>query len=130
MKTTKFRAPLKNVKGLGAAKAGTGHFINQRVSAIALIPLAFLFMCFLLNLVTSHSYEEAIHQLANPFWATALIAFIIVGFYHGALGMQVVIEDYVHHEMQKMLLLIGLRLAAGFLAIMGSLSVLFIALGH
>lgn len=130
MENIKFRAPLKNVKGLGAAKAGTGHFINQRVTAMALIPLVFLFMCFLLRMVSAESYDDIAQQLSNPFWATSLIAFILVGFYHGALGMQVVIEDYIHAEMPKMLLLTALRLAAGFLAIMGVLSVLFIALGH
>ncbi|PID65513.1 MAG: succinate dehydrogenase, hydrophobic membrane anchor protein [Gammaproteobacteria bacterium] len=130
MKNTRFRAPLKNVKGLGAAKAGTGHFINQRVSAMALIPLVFLFMYFLLRMVTAGSYDDIVAQVSNPFWATVLIAFILVGFYHGALGMQVIIEDYIHEEMPKMLLLTALRLAAGFLAIMGVLSVLFIALTH
>lgn len=130
MKNNRFRAPLKNVKGLGAAKAGTGHFINQRVSAMALIPLVFLFMCLLLKMVSAQSYAEIVDRLSNPFWATALIAFILIGFYHGALGMQVIIEDYIHAEMPKMLLLTALRMAAGFLAILGVLSVLFIALGH
>lgn len=128
MENTRFRAPLKNVKGLGAAKAGTGHFINQRVSAMALIPLVFLFMCLFLQMLGAESYGEIADKLSNPFWAATLIAFILVGFYHGALGMQVMIEDYIHTEMTKMLLLTGLRLAAGFLAILGVLSVLFIAL--
>ncbi len=123
----KFRTPLKVVKGLGAAKAGTGHWINQRVTAIALIPLVILFMCMLMTIVSADSYDDIANKLANPFWATALIAFILVGFYHGALGMQVIIEDYVHSEKMKMLLLVLLRLAAGFLAIMGVLSVLLIA---
>lgn len=127
MQNTRFRAPLKNVKGLGAAKSGTGHFINQRVSAMALVPLVFLFMCFLLTLVGADSYATVADKLSNPFWATSLIAFILVGFYHGALGMQVLIEDYIHTEIPKMLLLVGLRLAAGFLAIMGVFSVLYIA---
>lgn len=123
----KFRTPLKVVKGHGSAKSGTGHFINQRLTGMVLVPLVFLFMCFLMTLVTASSYDEVADKLANPFWATTLITFILVGFYHGALGMQVIIEDYVHNEMQKILLLVGLRAAAGFLAILGTLSVLFIA---
>lgn len=124
----KFRTPLKVVKGYGSAKSGTEHFINQRFTGIALIPLVFLFMCFLMTMVTASSYTDIADKLANPFWATALIAFILIGFYHGALGMQVVIEDYVHHDIKKILLLVALRTAAGFLAVLGTLSVLFIAL--
>ncbi|PID61141.1 MAG: succinate dehydrogenase, hydrophobic membrane anchor protein [Gammaproteobacteria bacterium] len=130
MNNARFRAPLKNVKGLGAAKAGTGHFIHQRMTGIALIPLVFLFMCFLLRLIGAHSYAEVVDQLSNPFWATTLIAFIVAGFYHGALGIQVIIEDYIHAEIPKMLLLVALKMVASFLVIMGSLSVLFIALGQ
>ncbi|PID67010.1 MAG: succinate dehydrogenase, hydrophobic membrane anchor protein [Gammaproteobacteria bacterium] len=128
MKNTRFRTPLKIAKGHGSAKSGTGHWINQRVTAIALVPLVFLFVCTLMTLLTAQSYEEVAMRLSNPFWATALIVFILVGFYHGALGIQVILEDYVAAEMPKMLLLIGLRLAAGFLAVLGTLSVLFIAL--
>lgn len=124
----KLRTPLKIAKGHGSAKSGTGHFINQRFTGMMLVPLVFLFMCFLMTLVTAHSYAEIADKLANPFWATSLIAFILVGFYHGALGMQVIIEDYVHNDTQKILLLVALRGAAGFLAILGTLSVLFIAL--
>ncbi|PIE44967.1 MAG: succinate dehydrogenase, hydrophobic membrane anchor protein [Gammaproteobacteria bacterium] len=126
MKNVRFRAPLKNVKGLGAAKAGTGHFINQRLTGMALVPLVFLFMCLFLKMLMAQSYGEVVEQLSNPFWATVLIAFVCVGFYHGALGMQVMIEDYVHQEMPKILLLVGLRIAAGFLALMGVVSVLMI----
>ncbi len=127
MKKSRFRAPLKVAKGHGSAKSGVGHWIHQRISAIALIPLVFLFMCTLTTILTAHSYEEVATRLSNPFWATSLILFILVGFYHGALGIQVILEDYVAAEMPKMLLLIGLRLAAGFLAVLGTLSVLFIA---
>ncbi len=130
MESIKFRAPLKNVKGLGAAKAGTGHFINQRVSAMALVPLVFLFMCFLAQLLTAESYSDVVNKLANPFWSTTLIAFILAGFYHGALGLQVIIEDYIHVELVKMLLLTALRVVAIFLTIMGIFSVLYIAFGN
>ncbi len=129
MENKRFRAPLKNVKGLGAAKSGTGHFINQRVSAMALIPLVFLFMCVLLEMLTASSYADIAAKLSNPFWLTVLIAFIVVGSYHAALGLQVIIEDYIHHEIGKMLLLTGLRVVVGFLALMGILSVFFIAFG-
>lgn len=126
----KFRTPLKVAKGHGSAKSGVGHWINQRTSAIALIPLVFLFISMLLRLVSANSYDDVQAMMANPFWATTLIAFLLVGFYHGALGMQVIIEDYISAELPKMLMLIGLRVIAGFLAILGVLSVLFIAFGN
>lgn len=128
MDNPRFRTPLKIAKGHGSAKSGTGHWLNQRITAIALIPLMFLFIGMLLRILMAKNYSEIAVILTNPFWATALIAFILVGFYHGALGMQVVIEDYVHAEKSKMLLLIVMRLLAGFFAIMGVLSVLYIAL--
>lgn len=130
MNNQRYRTPLKIAKGLGAAHAGTGHFIHQRLTAMALIPLVFLFMCLLMSLVTAGSYAEVAQRLHNPFWATSLIAFILIGFYHGALGMQVIIEDYIHHELQKILLLTLMRTAAAFLAMLGTLSVLMIAFGH
>ncbi len=125
----KFRTPLKVAKGHGSAKSGTGHWIHQRITAIAIIPLVFLFMCTLLSILSAESYAEVVDRIANPFWATTLILFILVGFYHGALGIQVMLEDYVAAELPKMLLLIGVRLAAGFFAVLGVLSVLFIAFG-
>lgn len=124
----KFRTPLKVAKGHGSAKSGTGHWINQRITAMALVPLTVLFMCTLMSMVHAQSYAEVADRLSNPFWATSLILFILVGFYHGALGLQVMIEDYISKELPKMLLLIFVRLAAGFLAVLGVLSVLFIAL--
>ncbi|MBS9778295.1 MAG: succinate dehydrogenase, hydrophobic membrane anchor protein [Gammaproteobacteria bacterium] len=127
MKNSRYRAPLKVAKGHGSAKSGTGHWINQRITGMAMIPLVILFMFTLVKLITVTSYSEIVDILANPFWLTALILFIIVGFYHGALGMQVMIEDYISAELPKMLLLIGLKLAAGFLTVLGVLSLLFIA---
>ncbi len=127
MKNSRYRAPLKVAKGHGSAKSGTGHWINQRITGMALIPLVFLFMCTLVKMITATSYAEISDMLTNPFWLTTLILFMVVGFYHGALGMQVMIEDYISAELPKMLLLIGLRLAAGFLAVLGVLSTLFIA---
>lgn len=125
----KFRTPLKVAKGHGSAKSGTGHWIHQRITGIAIIPLVFLFICTLLRILSASSYGEVVEHIANPFWATTLILFILVGFYHGALGIQVILEDYVSAELPRMLLLIGVRLAAGFFAVLGVLSVLFIAFG-
>lgn len=127
MKNSRFRAPLKVAKGHGSAKSGTGHWINQRITGMALIPLVFLFMCTLIKIISATHYDEIVDILSNPFWLTTLILFVLVGFYHGSLGLQVMLEDYISAELPKMLLLVGLRLAAGFLAVLGVLSILFIA---
>ncbi len=119
----KYRSPLKNVKGLGAAKSGTGHFIHQRLTGLFLIPLVVLFMCILISILTADSYFDIQSYFQNPFWATTLVLFLVVGFYHGALGMQVVIEDYIHCELAKVVLLAVVRFAALFLAVMAIFSV-------
>lgn len=119
----KYRSPLKNVKGLGAAKSGTGHFIHQRLTGLFLIPLVVLFMCALISLLTADSYASVQSYFQNPFWATILVLFMVVGFYHGALGMQVVIEDYIHNELTKVILLAVVRFAALFFVVLAIFSI-------
>ena len=97
------RTPLGKVRGLGAAKKGTDHFIAQRVSALALVPLTLWFVW----AVASHAtgdYAAATAFLAHPVNAALLLLFALTGIYHFVLGLQVVIEDYVHAE--------GLKIAA------------------
>ncbi len=123
----KYRSPLKTVKGLGAAKSGTGHFIHQRLTALFLIPLTLLFMSVLVCMLTAENYFEIKALFQSPFWATALILFIIVGFYHAALGLQVVIEDYIHHELLKVGLLALVRFVCLFCAVMAVFSIFNLA---
>lgn len=89
------RTPLKHAKGLGSAKSGTGHFITQRVTAIALIPLSLYVMWLVLSLADA-SFGEVRSTVAHPVHATLLIAFLLSTFWHAQLGMQVIVEDYVH----------------------------------
>ena len=98
------RTALKNVRGLGAAKDGTEHFWHQRVSAVANVPLI-LFFIFLVISVSGSSYDEARATFANPFVAIIMAAVLISGFYHMKLGMQVIIEDYIHGEGLKVALI-------------------------
>ena len=89
------RTPLKRAIGLGSAKSGTEHFIWQRITAIALVLLG----AYLIGLVLSlggANYELARAIVANPVNATILVAFLVAMFWHAKLGLQVVIEDYVH----------------------------------
>ena len=89
------RTPLKNARGLGTAKDGVRHFMLQRISAIALLFLVIYVVVLVIRLVGA-DFATARALVAQPFNATLLVAFLVAMFWHGQLGMQVVIEDYVH----------------------------------
>ncbi len=95
-----FQTPLAKVRGLGSAKAGTGHFWMQRITAITLIPLSLWMVSFTKQLLDA-SHQEVVQWLSGPLDAVFAIAWVIAAFYHAALGLQVVIEDYVHTEWRK-----------------------------
>lgn len=100
------RTPLRRVLGLGSAKDGTQHFWMQRLTAVALVPLT-VFFVFLVISLQGEPYEAVRATVANPFVAILMLLFIISGAYHMKLGMQVIIEDYVHAEALKVVALIG-----------------------
>lgn len=100
---------LKKVKGLGSGHNGTHHFIVQRVSAVILIPLVLYFLYSIVRITGAHDYQAVQHWFSSPINSALVLAFVITGFYHAALGLQVVIEDYVHHEQIKWLSLISVR---------------------
>ena len=91
------RTPLGKVRGLGSAKHGAGHFITQRVSAIGLL---FLVPWFLISLIgaTRGGYDAALAWASEPLNAVLTLLAVGAALYHMRLGMQVVIEDYVHHH--------------------------------
>lgn len=98
------RTPLGAVRGLGSAKSGTHHFWLQRVTAVANIPLVIATTCLLISLVGKHHAQVTI-TLANPFVSLLLLLTFVSIVTHMRLGMQVIIEDYVHTEASKILLL-------------------------
>jgi len=89
------RTPLKAAHGLGSAKHGTHHFIVQRITAVALIFLSLYAIGLIISLV-GDDYATVRAAVAQPCNAVLLVAFIVATFWHAQLGMQVVIEDYVH----------------------------------
>jgi succinate dehydrogenase / fumarate reductase membrane anchor subunit len=94
------RTPLARVGGLGAAKAGTGHFWWQRVTAVANVPLTIAFVLILVSLF-GRNQATAQQTLGTPLVAVVMLLFIASITYHMRLGMQVVIEDYVHGEVMR-----------------------------
>jgi succinate dehydrogenase / fumarate reductase membrane anchor subunit len=105
------RTPLGRVRGLGAAKAGAGHFIQQRASAIALLFLT-PYIAWSLVTVTQRPSAEVLAWMALPWNALAVILFLGVSFHHARLGVQVVIEDYITQPVTKAALLLLINFAA------------------
>ena len=106
---------------------GVGHWKLQRISAIAMIPLVIWFTTSLM-LTLMDGYEQSIEWLQSPFNATGLILLFGTLYFHAASGLQVVIEDYVHHEGLKIVSLILIKLLAIVLGVLSILCVLKIYL--
>ncbi len=98
------RTPLGEVRGLGSAKEGTQHFWQQRLTAVALVPLVIWFLINVIGLIGA-DYATASAALGSPMVAIPTLLLIGAGFYHMKLGLQVVIEDYVSNEGSKIALL-------------------------
>jgi succinate dehydrogenase / fumarate reductase, membrane anchor subunit len=99
------RTPLGRARGHGSAKSGTGHFIHQRLTAIANIPLTIVAVVIVISLIGRNQAAVA-EILGSTAVAIAMVLFIISVTYHMKVGMQVIIEDYVHDEAAKYALLI------------------------
>ena len=111
------RTPLKVARGNGASRTGVHHWWLQRVTAVALIPLSIWFL-FLIGGLLHASYPVVLAAVAQPVHAVLLIVLSVCLFWHGALGLQVVIEDYVHTRWLELTLQIALR----FGAVLGALA--------
>ncbi|MDH5750229.1 MAG: succinate dehydrogenase, hydrophobic membrane anchor protein [Rhodospirillales bacterium] len=123
------RTPLGRVRGLGANKDGTGHWMAQRFTAIALLPLTLWFVYSIISLTGAD-------QAAFKIWAAEhgnallLILFVLTMYYHTQLGLQVVIEDYIHHEGLKIASVIAVKLIAILCAASSVIAVLGLAIGR
>ena len=122
------RSPLGRAIGLGSAKEGVEHWFLQRVTAVALVPLALWFVIALIRLIGA-DLDTVQEWVGRPLPAICLVLLLIATFYHASLGLQVVIEDYVHGELSRLGLVIVVRLACVALAVAGTVAVLTLALG-
>lgn len=126
--TKSFRSSIGRARGLGSAKEGTAHWWMQRLTALAMIPLAFFLVC------TVIKFYQADYFLIRAWvgWtpvAITLILTCLVTFYHAAIGCQVVIEDYIHHEGAKIAAVVGVNFVMVILAAVSVFSVLRISFG-
>ena len=115
--------PLGRARGLGSAKSGLQHWWAQRVTAVALVPLTLWFVWSVVHLTGAD--QARVHDwLSRPASAILMSLFIVATFYHLALGVQVVIEDYVHSEKAKLLGVLAVKFLAAALAVLGIIAVL------
>ena len=119
---------LGRVRGLGAAKECAAHWWAQRLTALALVPLMTLLAVSLVALAGA-PHGVVVAWIKGPVTAVLLVALIVALFHHLQLGLQVVVEDYVHTEWRKLALIIVIKFAAVLAALTGIFSVLRIALG-
>lgn len=124
MENNQLRSKLSQARGLGAAKHGVEHWWIQRLTAIALVPLSVWFLASLMAVANSPDPFRVADWLSSPCTAIALALFIVALFWHAKLGLQVVIEDYVHAPAPKYTLLIAntfFCVTAGAMALMALL---------
>ena len=122
------RTPLGNVLGLGSAKDGTGHFWGQRLSGISLLILGLWFVYSVLTM-PGFTHADALAFIGAPLNGVLLLLLVVAMSYHSTLGVQVVIEDYVHGHGLKLASLIISRFVHTFLAVAAIYAIIKIGLG-
>tara|TARA_B100001093_G_C26797609_1_gene1001890 strand:- start:402 stop:785 length:384 start_codon:yes stop_codon:yes gene_type:complete len=120
--------PIGRVRGLGSAKSGSHHWWSQRITAIALVPLTLWFVYSALTLAGS-DYDAGVKWLAQPTNGIFMVLLVIATFHHLQLGLQVVIEDYVHHEAVKLTALVIMKLSSIGLAVAATFSIIKVSFG-
>lgn len=123
------RTPLGRARGLGSAREGAHHWWMQRASSVALIPLCLFFLMQFDRIVTT-DHAAFIAWAAEPCVAVGLLLFIVTAFYHAALGIQVIVEDYVHGEGAKIAVLLLNKIFFFFLGVAAVFAVIRISFGQ
>ena len=122
------RTPLSRARGLGSAKEGVHHFWAQRITAVALIPLVAWFAISLI-MMSGADYAVVRAWIGSPAVMVLLLLTIVIGLHHGQLGVQVVIEDYVHNDGMKLALIVLMRFIAVFFGLAAIVAILRIGFG-
>jgi succinate dehydrogenase / fumarate reductase membrane anchor subunit len=122
------RTPLRQVRGLGSAKSGTEHFWRQRLTAMANIPLSIGFVVVVASLM-GRNHAAVVQILGSPFVAVLMLLFILSATLHMRIGMQVIIEDYVHDDFAKFTLLIANTFFAVVVALTSAFAILKLSFG-
>lgn len=123
----RLRSPLARAKGLGSAKAGFGPWWTERVTAVALVPLSVWFVVSLIA-HSGNGYDSFINWMGSPITVVMMVLLLITLFWHAALGLQVVIEDYMHSGAKVWASLLA-RYACFALMLVGIVATLRIAVG-
>lgn len=121
MKT--MRSPLGRARGMGSAKSGSHHWWAQRMTAIALLPLALYFVLSVL-LLEGASQADMLRYMGEPWNGALFLALVIALFYHLHLGLQTVIEDYIRTERTRLFAMLAMRAGVGFFGLLAFLSVI------
>ena len=122
------QSDLARVRGMGSAKEGVQHWWMQRLTAVALVPLTlWLAISIIAHAGAGHAAVTA--WMGQPVPAILMILLVVGGYYHAKLGIQVVIEDYVHNEGVKFAALIGLKLLTVLLGVASVFAILKLAFG-
>ena len=124
----KMSTPLGRVRGLGAARSGTEHFWRQRLTAVANVPLTIAFVLILVSLL-GRNHAAAAPILGSPLVAIIMLLFIVSITIHMRIGMQVVIEDYVHDEPGRLILLMANTFFALAVALASAYGILKLSFG-
>jgi succinate dehydrogenase / fumarate reductase, membrane anchor subunit len=122
------RSPLGQVRGLGSAKSGTEHFWHQRLTAMANIPLAIGFVVVVVSLL-GRNHAAVVQILGSPLVAILMLLFILSATMHMRIGMQVIIEDYVHDDFAKFTMLIANTFFSVVVALASAFAILKLSFG-
>jgi succinate dehydrogenase / fumarate reductase, membrane anchor subunit len=122
------RTDKSKVTGLGSAKSGTDHFFRQRVTALANVPLAIAFIIIIASLQGA-DHARMVATVSHPLVAILMLLFVVSGVIHMRLGMQVIIEDYIHSEGTKIAMLIANTFFAIVIGTASTFAILKMAFG-
>jgi succinate dehydrogenase / fumarate reductase, membrane anchor subunit len=122
-----YRTPLGRARGLGSAKHGAGHWVSERITAIALVPLVLWAVYGVLRLAAG-DYGFAVHWIKDPLNATLTALTLAISFWHMHSGMRVIVEDYIHKALTKSAVLLVNLFICGFAGALAIFSILKVAL--